>query len=284
MASEKETKIVSLASKKAGKRETYNRSTYGEIIRANRIRKGINQPQLATILGTTKNNVYNWEAGFSRPDMNLIPELCKTLGITITEFFGETTEWDAFTPAQREHMRGYARLTQRDQSAVNALTNHLLYMADADLRARCIKEFRSVFHNDNMAAAGSANMLGDSVDGESEFLRRDAVSERADEIITVTGDSMEPTFYEGDDLMVEHTETLDIGEIGIFIINGEGFVKEYQGNGVYSHNTAAYPFRVFFPDDNVRIVGRVLGKVTKAYRPTREEAAMLDELRFEGSI
>jgi signal peptidase I len=34
------------------------------------------------------------------------------------------------------------------------------------------------------------------------------------EIITVTGDSMEPTFHDGDDLLVEHTKELSPGEIG----------------------------------------------------------------------
>ena len=64
----------------------------------------------------------------------------------------------------------------------------------------------------------------------------------------------------------------------------EGFVKEYRENGVYSHNAKSYPFRKFLPGDNVHIVGRVLGKVTKRHLPTREEAVMLDELRHDGHI
>ena len=61
-------------------------------------------------------------------------------------------------------------------------------------------------------------------------------------------------------------------------------VKEYRANGVYSHNEAKYPFRKFCSGDDVRIVGRVLGKVTKAHRPTREESIVLDELLHDGAF
>ena len=284
MATTDDKKIISLAEAKTQKTAEFNRVTYGEVIRANRIRMGLSQPDLADILGTSKNYVSNWEVGRTRPDMNIIPDLCRALDISIAAFFGGHSEMDDLTPEQRAHIHNYALLSFRDQMTVNALTDHLLNAADAALRQRCLDDFFSIFHNDNLAAAGSINILGDTVDGEDEFIRRDEISERADEIITVTGDSMEPTFHAGDDLLIEHTETLEPGEIGIFVINGEGFVKEYRENGVYSHNATAYPFRKFCSGDDVRIVGRVLGKVTKAYRPSHEERAMLEELQREGSI
>lgn len=275
-------KIVRIEKARAEKVAAFNRATYGEVIRASRLKRGLSQPQLAAILNTSKNYVSNWEHGRARPDMNIIPQLCAALGIRIAEFFGVQGEIDQLTPEQRAHIERYAQLNARDQATVNALTDSLLRMEDEEFRQRCQETFVYMFHNSNMAAAGSLNVLGDIVDGECEFIRRDAESARADEIITVTGDSMEPTFYAGDDLLIEHTETLEPGEIGIFIINGEGFVKEYRKGGVYSHNEAAYPFRRFYPGDDVRVVGRVLGKVTKEQRPTPEEAAVLEELRREG--
>lgn len=282
MAATDDKKIVSLAEAKTQKTAAFNRTTYGEVIRANRIKMGLSQPDLAAILGTSKNYVSNWEVGRTRPDMNMIPAICRAIGISIAEFFGGHSELDDLSPEQRAHIRSYSLLNTRDQAAVNALTDHLLNMEDTEFRQRCQAGFAHIFHNENLAAAGSMNMLGDTVDGEKEFIRLDEITERADEIITVTGDSMEPTLHAGDDLLIEHTETLEPGEIGIFVINGEGFVKEYRSNGVYSHNEAKYPFRKFCSGDDVRIVGRVLGKVTKAHRPTREESIVLDELLHDG--
>ena len=284
MAATDDKKIVSLAEAKTRKTAEFNRATYGEVIRTNRIKMGLSQPDLAAILGTSKNYVSNWEVGRARPDMNMIPAICRAIGISIAEFFGGHSGLDDLSPEQRAHIRSYSLLNTRDQAAVNALTDHLLNMEDTEFRQRCQAGFTHIFHNENLAAAGSMNMLGDTVDGEKEFIRLDEITERADEIITVTGDSMEPTLHAGDDLLIEHTETLEPGEIGIFVINGEGFVKEYRSNGVYSNNEAKYPFRKFYSGDDVRIVGRVLGKVTKAHRPTREESVVLDELLHDGAF
>lgn len=191
---------------------------------------------------------------------------------------GDTNQ---MTPHERLHMENYILLSEHDRAAVDALTDALVSLADTELRKRCEEGFIYIFHNDNVAAAGYLNYLGDDASGEEEPIRRDRITEQADEIITVDGDSMEPTFHDGDDLLIEHTETLSPGEIGIIIINGEGFVKEYRENGVYSHNEESYPFRRFQPGDNVRIVGRVLGKVSADQRPTKKEAAALDEIRRE---
>ena len=279
-----EKTIVSIAKVKANRVAAYNRATYGAVIRASRLRKGLTQPQLAKILNTSKNYVSNWEIGKARPDMNMVPALCKALDISIAELFGVRGEYDTLSLEAQRHLQRYTLLTERDRATVDSLIDSLLAMEDAEMRKKFTDGFMYLFHNDNMAAAGTANYLGDMVDGEREFIRKDYISERADEIITVTGDSMEPTFYPGDDLLIEHTESLNIGEIGIFVINGEGFVKEYRENGVYSHNYEAYPFRKFHSSDDVRIVGRVLGKVTDAHRPNREEATMLEELRREGAF
>ena len=281
MANTEDKRVVSMAKVKAEKTAAFNRTTYGEVIRSNRVRMGLSQPQLASILDTSKNYVSNWEMGRARPDMNIVPTLCAALGITISEFFGVHGDTNQMTERERQHMENYILLGEHDRAAVDALTETLVSLADTELRKRCQADFVYIFHNDNVAAAGTLNYLGDDATGEEEPLRRDYYTERADEIITVDGDSMEPTFRDGDDLLIEHTETLSYGEIGIIIINGEGFVKEYRENGVYSHNAENYPFRKFLPGDNVRIVGRVLGKVSRQQRPTKKESAVLDEIRRE---
>ena len=79
-------KIVRMEKARAEKVAAFNRETYGEVIRASRLRRGLSQPQLAALLSTSKNYVSNWEHGRARPDMNIIPQLCAALGIRIAEF------------------------------------------------------------------------------------------------------------------------------------------------------------------------------------------------------
>lgn len=88
---------------------------------------------------------------------------------------------------------------------------------------------------------------------------------------------MEPTFHDGDDLLVEHTERLSPGEIGIFIISGEGYVKEYRLDGLHSHNPK---YKTIHPseEDEVRCVGRVLGVIPDSWLATSRERAVLDKI------
>lgn len=88
---------------------------------------------------------------------------------------------------------------------------------------------------------------------------------------------MTPTFHNGDELLVEFTPEIDPGEIGIFVIAGESFVKEYQPDGLHSHNPKCKTIHPG-PDDNFRCVGRVLGVVTQDMYPTAQELDVLNEV------
>lgn len=58
-------KIVRMEKAHAEKVAAFNRETYGEVIRASRLRRGLSQPQLAALLNTSKNYVSNWGHGVS---------------------------------------------------------------------------------------------------------------------------------------------------------------------------------------------------------------------------
>ena len=71
---------------------------------------------------------------------------------------------------------------------------------------------------------------------------------------------MEPTYQNGDHVLVRHTSTLRQGEIGIFVIGDTGYIKEYHKDGLYSHNPAYAP--IFFSEGTeVRCIGRVIRNV-----------------------
>lgn len=52
----------------------------------------------------------------------------------------------------------------------------------------------------------------------------------------VSGDSMEPKFMNGDRVLVRSQPAVEIGEIGIFIVDGEQYVKIYRGSYLESLN------------------------------------------------
>ena len=68
---------------------------------------------------------------------------------------------------------------------------------------------------------------------------------------------MEPTYYDGDTLIVERNAIPEIGKTGIFIVDGVSYVKRL-GNGELISDNKAYNNIV---GEYGECLGRVLGKV-----------------------
>ena len=43
---------------------------------------------------------------------------------------------------------------------------------------------------------------------------------------------MEPTYHDEDKVFIEKCDTIDVGEVGIFVVNGDVYIKEL-GKGDY---------------------------------------------------
>lgn len=80
----------------------------------------------------------------------------------------------------------------------------------------------------------------------------------ADFIIGVNGDSMEPDYHDGDKLYIQKAKDLSIGDVGIFTVWNECFVKELGERGLISKNPA---YDDIPGTEDVKLIGRVLGKV-----------------------
>lgn len=92
----------------------------------------------------------------------------------------------------------------------------------------------------------------------------DDVPEGADTTIDIAGDSMEPTLSNGDVVYVQHTNQLEIGDIGVFYLDGQNFIKEYGGDELISHNPEYAPIQISEFSTFV-IQGKVLGKKIEGF-------------------
>ena len=84
----------------------------------------------------------------------------------------------------------------------------------------------------------------------------------ADYALRISGNSMEPKYHNGDVLLVANSESVEIGELGIFVLDGNGYFKIYGGDRLVSMNTA-YGDILLKDFENVSCVGRVVGKVKR---------------------
>ena len=235
---------------------------FGELIRDYRRRSGLSQEQLGALAGVKKNAVGAWEAGRSRPDVASIPILCRALGIPLQLFFGLEEDPDSLLLKEK-----FARLNAYNRRIILNQMD-MLYSMQEGKSARPVK-LVSLFQNDLSAAAGPVSYLEESR-GETVYLYPDEMTRHADEIIRVSGNSMSPTFEDGDRVLVHHQDRLKEGEIGIFVNGDAGYIKEYRRDGLYSHNPDYAPIR-FSENDSVRCVGRVLGKLRPEQRASAED-------------
>lgn len=76
-------------------------------------------------------------------------------------------------------------------------------------------------------SAGTGEFLDE---GGFEMIRfpKSAVPSGADFGVRVNGDSMEPVYHDGQIVWVKKTDTLQPGEVGVFLCNGEGYLKAYD--------------------------------------------------------
>ena len=126
--------------------------------------------------------------------------------------------------------------------------------------------FRSIDIFENAVSAGTGNFL---VDGPKETFNINEVilPEGTTFGVRISGDSMEPEFSDGQIAWVFQQESVANGEIGIFSLNGEAYIKKLQNDkdGIFliSLNEKYSPIPVG-EDDRLDIFGKVLGKCNPA--------------------
>lgn len=64
-------------------------------------RSGINQVQLADKLGISKGTVNNWARGNNSPDVDMVPQICEVLGISILDLYSPT-KFESQEPANKK--------------------------------------------------------------------------------------------------------------------------------------------------------------------------------------
>lgn len=122
---------------------------------------------------------------------------------------------------------------------------------------------------DQPAAAGLGNYL-DTPPSHMEQYPAELVPDRTDFGVLISGDSMEPEIPDGATVFVQSAPTVNAGEVGIFILNGQAYCKMlYVDHGLGQVRlvsvNSAYADIPIGEADELRTLGRVLGH----YAPRR---------------
>ena len=234
-------------------------------IRSLREARGLEQKALAARLGVTANAVSNWENGRSRPDLNLLPALCRALGVTLYGLFGLESPADDLSADELRFITRCRALTAGHRAALEQLVDALLEAQGGQETpdAEPLPPIRRLIHFDRPLAAGVGDPTEFEEAGTPIWLYDSPETEKADCVFSVNGESMEPAFKSGDMVLVSRipdAPALLCGEIGAFIAGNETYIKVYEKDGMHSLNPA-YPTLHFDESTPVFLIGRVMGRL-----------------------
>ena len=222
-------------------------SFYGRL-KESRINAGYTQEQLANKIGVAKSTLSGYESGNRDPSMYTISKIMEILNVDANFLWQDEIDEQGGSPMclkyeEMEHIEKYRALDPPGQSHVDSVlqwetervqqieqaASTVVEVADSDSQGRVLQYFHSV-------SAGAGEVLFDDVYTERITVPNKPQYHRVAYAVKVSGHSMEPLYHDKDILLVEPTCEISVGEIGIFNVNGQAYVKKLGKGKLISLN------------------------------------------------
>ncbi len=234
------------------------------MLKKGRSETGYTQAQVAKMLGIKGNTLSGYETGASEPDIDTYLQLCKIYNldyVSILEKAYNLKPMDeiALSAEEQNHIKKFRSLDEYGKDMVDTVLQK-----EYERNVRYKKEFVQIEsptllpYYGRIVSAGTGQFVFDDIPPEMIEVENNHINMQADFAVGVNGDSMEPTYKDGDVLLIKKQPSVNVGEIGIFMINGEAFVKELGHNVLVSHNPKYDPIPF---SESISCIGKVLGKV-----------------------
>ena len=194
----------------------------------------------------TNQAISKWETGLTQPNAEQFLALCRALDVEniSAEFLG--------------HRSGLLRELNEDgvrkvREYADLLRASGLYTPQKPTRERVLPLY-------SLAVSAGTGQFLDSEDFENVTVGEET-PETADYGVRVAGDSMEPRYRDGQTVWVQYRRTLRSGEIGVFLYDGNAYLKQLlvdeQGVRLHSLNPAYADLRVKSEGD-LRVLGKAV--------------------------
>lgn len=235
----------------------------GDRIKEAREHKNLSRSELAEKANVTISAISNYENSISSPKEPVLLKLMDILDIDANFLFQDMVEKKPsvyLTPSESTMIDKYRKLDVISKELVDLVIDKELerITSNSVLNDNMVDfgSYKEIPCYPRLASAGTGEYLFDDI--PTSTIKIDAREyPKADYAIQVNGDSMEPTYYDGDTLIVERNAIPEIGKTGIFIVDGISYVKRL-GNGELISDNKAYNNIV---GQYGECLGKVLGKI-----------------------
>lgn len=220
----------------------------GNKIKLFRESRGMTQSDLAEKLNTSRQSISRYETGERKANQDILFELSEVLGVNISDFFPTNTKtsslnliYDRLIEPRQKKVYKYAEQQLKEQNKVIS-----------------IEETQTVYLNSKLSAGTGILDLDPTDTKEIEYL---GYVPKHDLAFKVCGDSMTPSFKDGEIVFVEKTPDIHNGQFIAVQINEEAFLKKaYKEEDclrLVSLNDK-YEDIVTCNGDDIRVIGRVI--------------------------
>lgn len=234
----------------------------GDILKKLRIENGLTSDELCCKIGIKGGSYRNYERNDRKPDYDTL--------VKLADFYGVTTDYILGRPEAPEPPKNpIQEASQKERVALEKWLS-----LDGEKREAVLHVMQSIIDAYEMAgenpirikimkksryrtSAGIGYDLNDADAWENVQVEDCSMAQKADFIVEIDGDSMEPTYCNGENVFVKATPDVEIGKIGIFIVDGKGYIKERGVDCLISHNKKYHP--IMLEGTENRCVGSVLG-------------------------
>ena len=229
---------------------------------------GISRNEFASMLGVTVGAISNYENDVSSPKEPILFKIIESLNCDANYIFQDSvkikTQQNDVTLAEYEHIKKYRGLDDHGKEIVD-------YALDKETER--IQKFGRLGESSNTtvpfpkrlisyyfknASAGTGQLVIDNLPDKDIEIPDKPEYRNVSYAIGVNGSSMEPAFQDGDILLVEATQEIEVGDVGIFQINNECFVKKLGEKELISLNK---DYKNIPLDETALTLGKVIGKL-----------------------
>lgn len=185
----------------------------------------------------------------------------------IDETYGKSSGFEV-SYDEMKHIEKYRSLDSFGQETVSYILNRELERT-VQLKERQDKnsiaskmEEEQVIYLPELYSRFSAGTGQYSTDSGYEMTQvpRNALTSQATSIATISGDSMEPEYQNGDRVLIKTMPDIELGEIGVWSINNELYIKAKGDRELISLNPD-YDNIEIKENDSAYCIGKVLGKL-----------------------
>lgn len=223
---------------------------FGQMIDYFRNENSLTMEELGRRLGKNKSSISRWISGERYPKIEEIEEIAKYFNTDVeTLIFGFNTKINDITSI-------YNQLTTTRQERVYNYAEEQLSEQNGQIQEDNIVPI--VFGR--QSAAGSMIYV-DDVDAEMGVLPSSIVPNGANELVQITGDSMEPIIKKGSEVYLRYQPTVEDGEIAIVRVEDEGVTCKYlfrDGENIILKSENSKYEDIVVDASKVSVIGKVL--------------------------